>query len=228
MPVPPSPARHDGPPAANPPLVCLTGIDGCGKSTHIRGLSEWLANTHGRRAAHLHVWEIAHNPRYHHHPFIADPAAVHRYLALLSGGPRALFIFHGLLESLHLVRQARPDLILANGYWYKYAFTEALTGTDPQWLRTFAAVFPRPVVTVLLDLDPALAWSRKSTVTPYECGFQPPSEATFVAFQSRLRASLRDEAAREGWPVVAVDRPPAAVGADLIRILETEVLPRWT
>ncbi len=103
MPVPLSAASPPSAPGENPspPLFCLTGIDGCGKSSHIRRLTEWLAETHGERAAHLHVWEIAHHPRYHHHPFITDAAAVHRYLGLLSGGPRTLFIFHGLLESYH-------------------------------------------------------------------------------------------------------------------------------
>ncbi|NLI74919.1 MAG: hypothetical protein GX442_00595 [Candidatus Riflebacteria bacterium] len=210
------------------PMICLTGIDGCGKSTHIRRLADWLRERHGREAAHLHVWDIAKNPRYHTHPFISDQAAVHRYLGLLGPGPRALFVFHGLLESYRLVTAAHPAVVLANGYWYKYGFTEALHGTDAAWLRGVATIFPRPTVTLMLDLDPRAAWARKPAVTPYECGFQAPSEAAFTGFQDRLRGLLLDQGSREGWHLVPVDRPEDEVAADLQQIIEREVISRWT
>jgi hypothetical protein len=212
-----------------PPIFCVTGIDGCGKSTHLQLLADRLAATGGGRTAPLSVWEIAHSPRYQVHPFIADRAAVHRYLGTLHRGPRLLFVLHGLLESLELAGEVAPppnpaapsliatppSLILANGYWHKYVFTEHLHGEDLDWLRLLCRRFPVPRRTVLLDLSPEAAFERKPGITPYECGFQPPGRDTFVAFQARLRTLFLAEAARAGWPVIDADRPQEQVAADL-------------
>lgn len=204
-----------------PPMVCLTGIDGCGKSTHARLLAEHLAEK-GIAVTGLSVWDIARNPRYHHHPFISDREAIHRYLTLLHGGARALFILHALHESLALAGEAgnaASKLILADGYWYKYVFTEHLHGQPLEWLLQVISGFPRPIVTILLDLEPAAAWARKPAVTPYECGFQPPGERAFLDFQVRLRDLFRRRAAVEGWKTVAVDRPISEVAAEIARLV---------
>ncbi|OIP26601.1 hypothetical protein AUK22_06520 [bacterium CG2_30_54_10] len=220
-------SHNDGLPQTEgfPPILCLTGIDGCGKSTHIRRLGKHLQDRYGILVPQLHVWEISQNPRFKTHPFISDQTAVHKYLGLLHGGPRALFMFHGLLESLELTRMANPKLILANGYWYKYAFTEALHNTGIDWLLAIASCFPPPKLTVMLDLPPESAWKRKPSVTPYECGFQTPGESTFVAFQSRLRNMFLRQAGREGWRIVSADRSENDVSNEIVQLVENEVNP---
>ncbi len=200
-------------------LIAVTGIDGCGKSTHVRRLATRAVAAGGLPLPTLSVWDIARHPRYQHHPFICDRAAVHQYLATLSGGARALFVMHGLLESWALLSPDEQGVVLADGYWYKYVLTEHLHGENLDWLLGVAGRLPTPKYTVLLDLDPAVAWRRKPRVTPYECGFKNPGEVTFIAFQTRLREQLLALAARERWRVVDVDRPEDAVAADLDRIV---------
>lgn len=212
-----------------PPMICLTGIDGCGKSTHRRLLAEALT-ARGFQVTGLSVWDIAQNPRYHHHAFISDREAIHRYLTLLHGGARALFILHALHESLALAAEtvAEPSvpmksssrIMVADGYWYKYVFTEHLHGQPLEWLLQVVAGFPRPVGTILLDLEPSEAWARKPSITPYECGFQPPSERAFLDFQVRLRDIFHRRAVVEGWKSVSVTRPISEVSAEIIRIAQ--------
>ncbi|MBI3039645.1 hypothetical protein HYY75_11485, partial [bacterium] len=149
-----------------PNLICLTGIDGSGKSTHLRRLSKWLEEKHNLKSSPLSVWEIAKNPTYHKHPFISDRNAVHKYLGMLHPTARALFIFHGLFESFDLTKDSIAPIVIADGYWYKYAFTENLQGQDLDWLLAICGRFPKPKLTILLDLDPVDAWQRKPNITP--------------------------------------------------------------
>ncbi|MBF0502014.1 MAG: hypothetical protein HQM09_17880 [Candidatus Riflebacteria bacterium] len=226
-----------------PPIICLTGIDGCGKSTHVRRVENWLAgdslinidvspvnqdnerpadnkknadvfdeHTGGlspRRIATLSVWDITRLSKYHSHPFISDKRAIHEYLGKLSGPARALFILHALHESLEAARQTGATMIIADGYWYKYVFTEYLHGCDLEWLLAAVGAFPKPSITIMLDLPPEASWARKPMVTPYECGFAPPCEDAFLSFQRRLRATLLDRASRDSWSIVPCNRPEA-------------------
>lgn len=211
------PAKHPLPAEAlaTPPLICLTGIDGCGKSTHLKKLSDRLFEQLGKRPPILSVWDISRLTRYHTHPFITDREALYQYLGSLHGGARALFILHALRESLDSILDTNPRLVLVDGYWYKYLLTEILHDDDLEWLLQTTAGFPRPVGTVLLDLSGDTSLKRKPSLTPYECGFAKPGPATFVPFQNRLRSSLLDMARQEHWPVVDVDRPEFAVAEQI-------------
>ncbi len=204
--------------SALPALICLTGTDGCGKSTHLKLIADWLSEEFGLPAVPVSVWEITRNPRYHSHPFISDREAIHRYLGSLEKGPRALFVFHALMEALERA-DPKGGILLADGYWYKYAFTEALHGESLEWLQNVAERFPKPSRTILLDLPPGEAWSRKPKVTPYECGFAAPSEKTFLEFQARLRALFLDRAQKEGWDIVPADRPTVETARVLRELL---------
>jgi thymidylate kinase len=205
-------------------FFCLTGPDGCGKSTHVRRLSAWLQNEQHQKTGVFSVWEIAKNPRYHSHAFISDRRAVNQYLGLLHGGSRALFVFHGLYESYSLAMSEEPAALLADGHWHKYAFTEHLHGEDLEWLKNIAGGFPQPRVTIFLDISPEIAWDRKQgAVTAYECGFASPTREHFLEFQTRLRDLFLREAQEAGWIVLATDRPEDDVADDIKKIVEKEV-----
>ena len=208
---------------ALPPILCLTGIDGCGKSTHLSRLARRLERHKKLRADVLTVWSITRNAHYQNHPFISDRTAIHRYLATLHGGARMLFIAHALMESLDLLTDERVQVVLADGYWYKYLCSERLHGLSLDWLLRTVACLPAPRRTILLDLPPEKAWERKSDVTPYECGMARPCEAAFVTFQSRLRRELRELADAQGWPVIDVDRPEEEVADELWNLIKHEV-----
>ncbi|HNV68905.1 MAG TPA: hypothetical protein PKO06_04345 [Candidatus Ozemobacteraceae bacterium] len=198
-----------------PPMICLTGIDGCGKSTHLRTLTERLQQHLGEQIPVLSVWDISRLPRYRAHPLIADRETLYQYLGSLHGGARGLFILHALRESLDNILDAHPRLILVDGYWYKYLLTEILHDPGCEWLYDCAVAFPRPIGTVLLDLPAEASFQRKPALTPYECGFARPGPDTFIPFQNRLRAALQEMARRERWPVIDADRPVFAVAEQI-------------
>lgn len=198
-------------------IFCLTGIDGCGKSTQTRLLQEWLENEGAIEFSTFGVWDITRSPRYQGHAFISDKAAIHQYLGRLHGGARALFIFHALFEALAM--NAGKPFLGADGYWYKYAFTEHLHGENLTWLEKVAAGFPRPRLVLFLDLAPELAWKRKEAFTPYECGFKEPNEANFIEFQTKLRNLFVQKAAQEGWAVLPADQPPETVANEIRKLI---------
>ncbi len=198
-----------------PPMICLTGIDGCGKSTHLATLSDRLQKHLGEQVPVLNVWDIARQSRYQSHALLADREALYRYLGSLHGGARGLFILHALRESLDSILDSHPKMILVDGYWYKYLLTEILHDPGCEWLYDCTAGFPRPVGTILLDLSAEASLKRKPSLTPYECGFSRPGPETFVPFQNRLRTSLQEMARRERWPIVDVDRPVFAVAEQI-------------
>jgi thymidylate kinase len=221
------------------PFICLTGIDGCGKSRHIQHLKEKLFQDKQLSAEILSVWDITNLDRYHSHPFISDRMAIHRYLATISPPARALFILHALMESLVHLRQGKPRVILAEGYWYKYLFSELLhtrdrtasgklepgiVSDDAFFFRSVSG-FPVPDTIILLDVSPEAVWERKPSVTPYECGFKPPSRETFIGFQTRLRTEILAHAAGQGWSRVNADRPWEEVAQDIWKLLHQSVFP---
>ncbi|MFZ2960653.1 MAG: hypothetical protein WA705_27550 [Candidatus Ozemobacteraceae bacterium] len=206
-----------------PPIICLTGIDGCGKSTHLKTISRRLAEEKKVTAAFLTVWDISRNKRYQSHSFISDKEAIYRYLATLHGGARMLFIAHALMESLELLLEEKPDVILADGYWYKYLFSESLHGLGVDWLLKAVTGFPEPHKCVLLDIPAERSWARKPGITPYECGMAEPGEKTFLSFQTRLRQEMLRYARGKNWSVISVDRPVNDVADELWKLLKDEV-----
>ncbi len=212
-------------------VICITGIDGCGKTTQIRRLAKWLEESGFPPPPVLSVWEIAKNPRYQNHPFISDRKAVHQYLSQLHGGARALFVFHALLESLALTEGSAGNITLADGFWHKYAFTEHLHGEDIKWLSQVAGRFPRPVLSILLDIEPQAAWKRKPAVTAYECGFQKPSEEDFIVFQTKLRLLFLEISRAESWESVNGERGEEEVFRDIVQSIQNTCFTggtKWT
>lgn len=207
----------------HPPILCLTGIDGCGKSTQLRRLAGRLASERQLKAVILSVWDISRNSRYQSHPFISDKAAIYTYLASLHGGARMTFIVHALLESMELLLEEKPDVILADGYWYKYLFSEHLHGLPIEWLMKTVTGFPPPKRVILLDLPPEKSWERKPLLTPYECGMKKPGKQTFLSFQTKLRDVLIAYFEQNKLPVIEAHHQEDEVTAGVWKIMKDEV-----
>ncbi|MBF0548372.1 MAG: hypothetical protein HQM08_28310 [Candidatus Riflebacteria bacterium] len=206
-----------------PPIICLTGVDGCGKSTHIKRLRERIQLEKGKKCEILSVWDITNLPKYQTHPFISDRTVIHRYLASLHSPARALFILHALMESLDSILEKKPDIILAEGYWYKYILTETLHFQNSELLFKFAEAFPLPSKVVLLDVPPEDVWERKPTVTLYECGFSEPSRDSFIAFQSLLRKIMIEFCKHKGWKAIDARPPQDDVASEIWKQIKDEV-----
>ena len=87
-------------------------------------------------------------------------------------------------------------------------------GLDPAWLTDIQRHLPEPTLTVLLDIPPETAVTRKATGRDrYERD---------LALLGRVRASYHRQAAEHDWIVIDGARPKDDVSADV----EQAVLPR--
>ncbi len=93
------------------------------------------------------------------------------------------------------------------------AYGEA-QGLDQQWLREIQRFLPAPTITVLLDIAPETAASRKRAGRDlYERD---------LALLGRVRASYQRQAAAEGWILINGEQSKDAVSA----AVAAAVLPR--
>ncbi len=87
------------------------------------------------------------------------------------------------------------------------AYGEAL-GLDPVWLTDLQRFLPPAALTILLDIAPATAVTRKSVDRDrYERD---------LAMQGRVRESYRRQAQAQGWLVLDGERDKDAIASDVI------------
>jgi len=97
------------------------------------------------------------------------------------------------------------------------AYGEA-QGLDRGWLADIQRFLPQPDLTILLDIAPETAVTRKAAGRDrYESD---------LAMLSRVRESYRRQAGQRGWLRFDGERPPDAVFADVLKALETRLGPR--
>ncbi len=78
---------------------------------------------------------------------------------------------------------------------------------DAGWLADIQKFLPPADLTILLDIDPAVAVARKAAGRDrYECDLE---------LLTRVRASYRTQATSAGWVLVRGDRPKDEVSADV-------------
>lgn len=97
------------------------------------------------------------------------------------------------------------------------AYGEA-QGLDPEWLTTMQQFLPRPALTILLDIAPETAVTRKAVDRDrYERD---------LAMQGRVRESYHRQAADGDWVRLDGERPKDTVAADVLSAVQSRlVLP---
>ncbi|MGC4084153.1 MAG: dTMP kinase [Vicinamibacterales bacterium] len=102
------------------------------------------------------------------------------------------------------------DRYLASSVAYGEAF-----GLDASWLMDIQRFLPRPSLTIMLDIAPETAVTRKSVDRDrYERD---------LALQARVRDSYTRLAARDGWLVLDGDRSKDAIAADVFTALASRL-----
>src|SRR5262249_46787612 len=106
------------------------------------------------------------------------------------------------------------DRYLASSVAYGEAF-----GLDPAWLVEMQEFLPPPALTILLDIAPQTAASRKAVDRDrYERDLE---------LLARVRDSYHRQAAAGGWVVLDGERPKDAIAADVLNAA-LAVLPAMT
>lgn len=186
-------------------LIAFEGLDQSGKETQAKRLAQHLAGA-GRMVTTVSF------PDYETH------------------------IGQELYRALHGEREYGADVIqmlmIANRYEHKPAIEQALAaggvvvadrylassvaygeaqGLDPAWLFEAQRYLPQPDATVMIDIAPATAVSRKAVNRDRFEQDLPMLE--------RVRASYRRQAAQPGWLAIDGERPIDVVAADVLQAL---------
>lgn len=181
--------------------IAITGPDGSGKSTVCSALCDRLSkNESVNSIQEVSIWNALSDP---HATLFPSREATEKYLTTLGNDSRPLFIFHALARAYEQAMKkftTETDLaqiLLLNGYWYKYAVSELGYGVSKK--NVFGAVecFSAPDLVFCLDVDPETSWLRKNKTTVYEQGGDTSnSKKSFLTFQKSLKTywdAIEDE-----------------------------------
>jgi len=203
--------------ADGPTLICVTGPDGAGKTTQIARIAEGLSKRGTKRIVPMTIWDMLLDPTTRGRVAFKTPGELDSFLEILQPMSRMLFLAHCLHAALDLAFARKADVVLANGYWYKYWATEVAHGGPAETMREVMKVFPEPVITFFLDISAEEAFRRKARLSGYETGFA--TERTldaFTAFQARARPPLERLADEKGWVRLNGSEPIAQVSESIL------------
>jgi thymidylate kinase len=209
--------------ANGPTLICVTGPDGAGKTTQIARIAEALNKRGTKKIVPMTIWDMLLDPTTRGRIAFKSPAELDAFLEILHPMTRMLFLAHCLHAALDLALARKADMILANGYWYKYWATEVAHGGPAEAMLGLMTVFPEPVITFFLDITAEEAFKRKAKLSGYETGFA--TERTleaFTAFQARARPPLEQLAEEKRWVRLNGNEPASALSETILTSIAAE------
>lgn len=204
-------------------FITFEGIEGSGKTTQIRLVSESLRS---RGVDHLLTREPGGTP--------AGDAI--RSLALRPGvdlGAACEMFLYAAARAEHLARVIRPALdagrlVLCDRYADATVAYQGhgrgLGRETVERLGAFEALAVRPDRTILLDLEPAAALARARRRDRDAGAVETRFEAEDLAFHARVREGYLDSARREPDRIAVVD---ARGGVDQVRAAVALTLMGW-
>ena len=184
-------------------LIAFEGLDQSGKQTQAERLRDRLEQD-GRKARLVAF------------PDYATPIGEEISRALHGGreyGPdvmQLLYVANRYERTPDLRRWLDEGVILVCDRYLasSVAYGEA-QGLDAAWLTDMQKFLPRPAVTIMLDIAPATAVTRKSANRDrYERD---------LAMQARVRESYRRQAAAQQWVVLDGERAKDVIAADVFK-----------
>ncbi|MFD5326761.1 dTMP kinase [Streptomyces sp. NPDC127092] len=215
-------------------LIVLEGIDGSGKSTVARLVAEELAlgaatladkksagatdPATAARAAALRelIWSSPEEQ--------GDTCGAAHWILLIASWYAALARLRPELANDGANAGADDSTVAVMDGWYYRNIAKTLVREplDAQWVESLFAPVPEPALTVLLDVDPDVAWSRRDTFKETELGrwdgYTGPPRDAFRGYQSVVRRELLRMAAERDWLVLAPhpDDPPEHTAAAVV------------
>lgn len=202
-------------------FINILGGDGCGKTTQIRRLERWLSTQN------IPVRSIGKRDVYQHDLYsgspifnIEYPVLAHQRLPYMPEESRALFLYYMYMLLIRANPPMENEVLLVDGYWHKHYATEVALGINKDWLLNMGQAFPRPDLTIFLELDPELINERGHEHKPYEsgCNFSCSDEA-FAQHQHRVVSHLRDLALANGYNIVDAGRLEENIFFDIQQII---------
>ena len=208
-------------------FLVLEGIDGCGKTTQLKQLAQWLpvsglmpagATLHLTREPGGTPLGQALRELLLHPPQASAPS------------PTAELLLYAADRAQHVEQLIRPALV--RGDWVlsdrfsgsTLAYQGDGRGLDVSTIRDLeriATAGVTPDLTLWLDLPIAESLRRRQTQTADRI------EAEGTAFLARVAEGFRRLAAERGWAAVAADRPPEQVQQAIRVQVEAKAAQGW-
>lgn len=218
-------------------IIALEGIDGAGKSTAALDLS---AQLHKRAidnvlisSASLATDEVDRDNRDDKDPeddTLRDLWELRDELAE-GFGPRSLCLsnaweFAYRWEGLAIPSLGARKVVIADRYIDTALVRDVLRGIDETYVRSVYSFAPAPDLVLYIDIDPELAYRRKTSarlpIGFFESGRDVIRGArsirmSFVAFQTKCRERYREILARDNVVEIDGSRKPAEVQASVVQ-----------
>ncbi len=196
-------------------LICITGMDGSGKTTLINLLASQIENVYV-----ANIWDLLKNKETFL-PF-QSKAQIDRFLCALTPDSRLLFLAHALKFSIDKAFASNKTAILFDSYFYKYFATELTLGADNELIQSLILSFPQPDFVFDLELDLTESAKRKKNFSAYECGINAPNEQNFVHFQQKVKANWAIFKNQNWFQLSSLQTPSALAQTILDNISESD------
>jgi len=193
-------------------LLVLEGIDGSGRSTHVRLLDDRLRREgHGTTRTSLGTSLLAAQPIRRSRERGGDPHVTALLDAADLAERAALVILPALRAGL---------VVLADRYVYTPIARAVARGVDQAWLEGLHASMPAPDAVLYLDLDPGTALARRTgELDAYEAGMDlglaEDVRRSYRLFGARLAETFDANVDRWGLTRVAATGSVETVAARL-------------
>ncbi len=219
-------------------LIAIEGIDGAGKTHISRKLAHALAES-GRRAVYVDKKDLSFGERFADSrlalikealwPTRGEPGqdllGTRFYLHLLA----AWFAAAGRYFAQRAAQDADSLYVMDGSYFRVIAKAHLRSGIAIEELRGFFVDAAEPDLVVLLDLEPRVAWARRSSFRETEIGrwdgFAGDPQEAFCAYQQQVRQILRTLGEQHDW--VIVDQNTMHDDADIVGYIVTHVERIW-
>ena len=165
-----------------PTVVCITGLDGSGKSTLISNVVNELPDSR-----EVTIWDAFNHKGI---TLFKTKRDIDNYPCMLSPNARLLFLAHALQYAMDKALSADIENIFINAYYYKYFSSEKVLGADQTLIDTLISNFPVPDKTIFIALSPEISASRKNKLSRYECGCKEAAAACFIDFQKKVQLAF--------------------------------------